>query len=109
MPDRGYMLELFRELCSFWKLVQTDMAPEMTDRDFVLVRDKDVLALFREHEEAKRLAKHWLDHGDLEKAHDWTKVLTNLKRQIIDHDKVRGRRVRCGDYRLNLLVERDQT
>lgn len=45
LPDAEYIKKLLKELQSFWNLVQTKIPPELEERDYKTVQDKDVKAL----------------------------------------------------------------
>ena len=54
VPDLPYIKTLLKELQSFWHLVQTRTPPEMVDRDYKTVQDKDVKTLIMQWIAAKQ-------------------------------------------------------
>lgn len=56
-PDQEYIAKMLIEAEKFWRCVQTDTPPELTDRDYKTIRDKEAIALANEYAEAHRLLK----------------------------------------------------
>lgn len=90
-PDPEYQKLLFDKMCKFWKHVQENKEPELTDKDFRSVRNTEV----RELLDAWKETKNSIDV--------LSKRLDNLKEQILNHADVKDRRVRCGNYRISIV------
>lgn len=85
-PDLVYILEYIVKARQFWHLVETDEEPDLTAKDWKLVRAKDFrLAL----EEWEQLAISDTVHS---------KYIETL---IFERDEVRGRRVYNGKFRVD--------
>lgn len=93
-PDKEYMKTLFKKMCEFWKCVQEDKEPELTDKDYKTIRNANLrMTLEAWHETKKNI-------DVLEKR------LENLKSQILNHEDVKDRRVKCGDFRIGITCRK---
>lgn len=94
-PDVDYIKALLDKMMKFWKCVQNDTAPELSERDYKLVRDSDARALF----EAWSEAKHML--------HCATVAEEAARKAVLEHESVSGKgRVRCGNFKVNVITRK---
>jgi len=65
LPDYPYMEKLFKACQKFWKLVETDTPPEASDKDYKVIKNKDLAALGHLYGKVKRVIDD--NKADLEK------------------------------------------
>lgn len=85
-PDLGYMIDYIVKARQFWHLVETDEEPELTAKDWKLVRAKDFRLALEEWEQATNSGP----------AH-----VRYVETLLFERDEVRGRRVYNGKYRID--------
>lgn len=90
--DVEYQKILFDKMLKFWACVKGDVPPELTAKDYKLVRDSEAKALFEAWSEAKRNANI---AALAEEA---------ARKAALGHEAVAGKgRVRCGAWRVNVI------
>lgn len=89
LPDIKYQAQLFERILKFWRCVKDGVEPELTERDFKIVRDSDLFDLFKAWKETK------------DSISIFEKRLESLKEKIIDHPKVKGKRIKCGNFKVS--------
>ena len=85
---------LFDKMLKFWKCVQDDIEPELCDRDYKLIRNSEILEDLRAWKETK-------DNLTI-----LEKRLEVLKEKILSHSDIKGRRTRCGDFKINVTTRK---
>lgn len=88
-PDREYLKLLFAAECAFWKRVIDDDPPPLGDRDFKLIRDRDLLLKFEDRAEVMARIAHLQARVD------------QLTAEI--YEAVGEGRARCGKFRVNVI------
>lgn len=88
--DIDYQKKLFDKMLKFWKCVQEDKEPVLTDKDYKTIRNDDVRSLLYAWLETKK------NIDILEKR------LENLKIDILNHTDVKDRRVKCDNFRIGI-------
>jgi len=89
-PNKEYIAELLDKMMKFWKCVQGDIEPELTDKDYKCIRNSEI-------------------HGDLKawkEAKDNLAILEKrveaLKAKVLEHPELKGIRARVGDFRISV-------
>lgn len=91
LPESIYIMTvLLDKMIKFWKCVQEDIEPELTDRDYKLIRNKDLLMEFETYQQTKE------NISILEKR------LENLKSKLLSHEDIKDRRVRIGNFKVGI-------
>ncbi len=86
LPDETYIQMYLWRALEFWRFVETDTPPPMTNRDWTLVRNREL----------RMLLDSW-EHESLFNAVNSEHILT----EIFNHPKIKGRRARNGIYRID--------
>lgn len=53
LPDTKYIEKMVKELCDFWKLVQTNEPPALVDKDYAKIKDKEVISNLKKYKRIK--------------------------------------------------------
>lgn len=99
-PDAAYIKKLFKELVAFWELVITKTPPELSDKDFKKVRDKELQqaidewqAVTLEVEEKQKLIAELreqivakLTHQNM--VHKGVKIYKSYRKGNVDYSKI---------------------
>jgi len=93
-PNPKDQTKLFKQLLLFWELVKTGEEPELTDKDYVVVKDELLSERFREWEAAK---------DALKSAEELVKHCQEL---ILENPLVKDRSISCGDFRVKSVVRK---
>jgi len=84
-PDEKYCVDLLDKLLSFWALVQNKTPPPLSDRDYKIIRDKDI----------KSLIDQWkILKVDIDNKIKLKKSLEDDITKRLDHNRVRCKNVR---------------
>lgn len=92
-PDPAYIEKMLPVAEKFWKCVQTDTPPELTERDYKTLQGKEETALAEAYVKAYREAKAQ------------EKILAELKAKIVAAAGTH-KRVRCGDIKIIRTVQK---
>lgn len=90
LPDLEYQKKLLAKMMKFWKCVQEDTEPELTDKDFKSVKNKDIHNLLLEWKASK-------DNLQI-----LEKRLESLKSKILEYEEIKGSRVKVGQFRVSV-------
>jgi putative phage-type endonuclease len=89
-PDHDYIKELVKKMMHFWVCIRDDKEPELTERDYKLIRDKSLFEKLQSWKEASENVKILQNNVDA------------LKAEILSHEKVKGIRSRCGGFKISV-------
>lgn len=94
LPNVEYMKELVGKMMKFWKCVQTNTEPELGEKDYKLVRSSVI------HEDLYSWKRIKDNISILEKQ------LEEVTKRILEKEDVKGKRVRCGNFKIGLTTRK---
>jgi len=94
LPNIEYMKELLDKMMKFWKCVQTNTEPELGEKDYKNIRSAVI------HEDLYSWKRIKDNISILEKQ------LEEVTKRILEKEDVKGKRVRCGNFKISLTTRK---
>jgi hypothetical protein len=76
---------MVKKVEAFWKLVQEDKEPPLSDRDYKKIRNRNLRDQIKEYNELKKQAK------------DIKKKMEDMKEKIVSNDLIKHNRMMCDE------------
>lgn len=96
LPDKKYQQKLLKKAKEFWELIEKDIPPEIIEKDYIFIEDKDFIQLAKEYIEIDKKIK------ELEFSKE------NLKNQLVefsDDGNIRGGGIKIRRNKLRKKID----